>query len=209
MERGVFRDPTFVQRLNDVCVPLVMPTSYKDYPSVQVNGQKRYKDYPRLTIEEAKGFTHSAESAVDYQEYEKWVTPVYCVGNSKKELIIKTLDRKVVRPDRIFQDIAAAQKKLGGTGATQSVWRQFRKVLEALDREEFGASLKAAAELDKAKGLPEPLQAELSALRRRIEEKGEERLQEAAAADDRAKLEKLAAEFKGHALEARIRERLK
>jgi hypothetical protein len=174
MERGTFHDEKFIRPLNDACVPLVMPTSYKNYESVKIKGEDRYKDYPRLTVEEAKGFTHSAESAVDYKEYEKWVTPVYVIANSKKELVVKTLDRKVINVQRILQDIQAAQGKIGGKGCPVLLYRQYCKSYEAAkkaaDDGDKEKARKALAEIDKLKSLTDAMKEQVSALRDGLKE---------------------------------------
>jgi hypothetical protein len=211
MERGTFKDPKFVQALNDVCVPLVMPTSWKDFPSVDVKVgdkvEKRYKDYPRLTVDEAKGIMGSAETTVPYgKEFESWVTPVYVIGNSKKELLVKTLDRKVINTARIFQDIQAAQTKLGGKGANQATYRPLLKAIQALDQDKFGEALKALADLEKVKGLVDSIKKEIGTLREKIAAKGEEKL---ASTESKEELQKLADQFKGHPFESKILEKLK
>lgn len=216
MERGTFKDPAFVRQINDVCVPLVMPTSWKEWPGIDVKVgdkiEKRYKDYPRLTTEEAKGLMNSAESTVPYgKEFESWVTPVYVIGNDKKEMMIKTLDRKVINTNRIFADIQAGQAKLGGgKGANQALYRQFRKsydaAVKALADEKFGDALKLLAEQEKVKGLVDSMKTEIEALRKQIGEKGEEKLGTLESKED---LQKLADQFKGHALESKILDKLK
>lgn len=211
MERGTFKDAAFVRRLNDVCVPLVMPTSWKDFPSVDVKVggkvEKRYKDYPRLTVDEAKGIMGGADPAVPYgKEFESWVTPVYVIADSAKKHLVRTLDRKVINPGRIFQDIQTAQTKLGGKGANQAMYRAVLKAAAALDEEKFGDALKALAELNKMKGAVESIEKEAASLREKISTKGEEKLQSIESKED---LQKLAEQFKGHPLESKILEKLK
>ncbi len=211
MERGTFRDEKFIRPLNDACVPLVMPTSYKEYPSVTIKGEKRYKDYPRLTIDEAKGFTNSGESAVDYKEYEKWVTPCYIVVNAAKEHLVRALDRRQNSVQKIFQDIQAAQGKLGGKGVAQSVYRSYLKTIDTARKSaeagEFAKAIKGLAELEKTKGTTDAMKKEIGDEREKIVSQGENQAREAQG--DKAKLEKLAEEFKGHPLEAKIREMIK
>jgi hypothetical protein len=219
MERGTFKDPKFVKPINDACVPLVMPTSWKDFPSVDVKVgdkvEKRYKDYPRLTVEEARALMGSAETAVPYQgEFEKWVTPVYVVANAKKEHLVRTLDRKQVSTAKIFQDIQTAQSKLGGAGADQALWRSFQAKRDAaknaLDADEFAQGLAAVAEGMKLKGLLAGMKTELESCASKLAARGEEILESIAPddSDARDRLTKLADQFKGHALEPKIRDKL-
>jgi hypothetical protein len=222
MERGTFRDEKFVRQINEACVPLVMPTSWKDFPSVdvKVDGkiEKRYKDYPRLTVEEAKGLMASSESAVPYgKEFESWVTPVYVIANSEKQMVLKTLDRRFVNPARIFQDLQTVQAKLGKPVPAAAV-RDYLRFLAAarasIENERWGDAVRAISEIDKSKGLSDAMKTEVERLRAQVNEKGEERLRGAVEnapgdpAAAREVLQELAKEFKGWPLEKKILDEL-
>ena len=125
------------------------------------------------------------------------------------------LDRKVTT-DGVLAALADCQKKLG-PGAGVAIGQEFSKALknaaELLDGDDMAKAVKAVASLDKLKGLSAPMTKAAGELRAKLVAKGEEKIAEIEAYVDpaavREDLAKLADAFKGHALEKKIREKLK
>lgn len=169
--------------------------------------------FPRLAVEELQALRTSCPPAL--QELKSFSTPAYLVLNAEKEKVAGVLDRKV-SVDAITADLAAAQKKLG-TPATVTAFREFdalrSKLSTALEAEEFSKAVQADLALAKLKSLSEPMKKECHALRESLARKGEEKIVEIEGYVDPAAVKedlvKLADAFKGHALEKKIREKLK
>jgi len=188
-------------------------TSYKNWPTVDVkNGKetlKRAEIFPRLTTDQLQALRKATPEAM--WNLKSFATPNYLVFNPSKEQVGDKMDRKVTT-DSIVADIATAQKKLG-TAAGVAVYRDFMKVLPALDDDDFAKSSKAAVALDKLKGLNEAMAKEAAGAREKFETRVNERIAEIEAYVDPAAvkedLAKLADQLKGHPLEKKIREKLK
>lgn len=166
-------------------------TSYKDWPTVDVRSGKdtvkRSKHFPRLTVEDLKAVTQKTPEPLT--KLQKWGTPTYMMLNPAEEQIGSLPDRGGVSVEKMLADAAAAQKALGAS-ATYSVYQEFQKAMAA----------NALPALIKLKGQTEPMKAAVTS-------RAEEMIEDAG--EDRDALKKLAVALKGHALEKKVREKLK
>ena len=198
-------------------MPVVYVTSYKNWPAADVKSGKemvkRSSEFPRLAVEELQALRK--QTPEELKKIGSFSTPNYLVLNASKERVAAMLDRKVTT-DGVLAALADCQKKLG-PGAGVAIGQEFSKALknaaELLDGDDMAKAVKAVASLDKLKGLSAPMTKAAGELRAKLVAKGEEKIAEIEAYVDpaavREDLAKLADAFKGHALEKKIREKLK
>ncbi len=176
-------------------MPAVFLNSYKNWEKTDVRvGKdvvKRSLHFPRLTVEEMQALTKMTPDAIT--KLGKWGTPTYLLLDGAQARIGDRLDRGTVTHQKMLEDLAAAQKKLGAA-APMGVYRDFAKALDGL-ADDFVKTVRA---LDKVKG-------QTDAMRKAAESKIDERI---AAAEPEA-LGKWADALKGHSVEKKIRERMK
>jgi hypothetical protein len=174
---------------------------------------KRSSEFPRLTVEELQALRK--QTPEELQKIGSFSTPNYLVLNAAKERVAAMLDRKV-STDGVLTALADCQKKLGA-GAGVAIGQEFAKALknatELLEGDDLAKAVKAVLAVDKLKGLSAPMTKAAEELRAKLTAKGEEKIAEIEAYVDpaavREDLAKLADAFKGHALEKKIREKLK
>jgi len=165
---------------------------------------KRSLHFPRLTTDELQGLRTGVPAPIT--KLGSWGTPAYLLLDAAQAQIGDRLDRGTVTANRMLDDLAAAQKKLGPS-ASMAVYREFAKALQAVHADNLAAAVQALPGLDKVKGMNDPMKKEAEAARAALTARGEEKLE--AAGEDADALQKLALAFKGHPLEKKIREKIK
>jgi hypothetical protein len=165
--------------------------------------------FPRLSVDELQALRKGTPPAM--QKLTSFSTPNYLILDPSKEQIGDRMDRKV-SAEAITTDLATAQKKLGAPAGI-ALYRDVAKLLPCLEDEDFAKAAKAAIALEKLKGLNDAMKTESDAAGGRLATRVDEKIAEIEAYVDpvavKEDLGKLALAFKGHALEKKIRERLK